>query len=74
MSEVSEMVETRKLGLAAFIKMNGGELQGVLQETNTFQFRDGSGKTVQQWEFEYVNSCCHRHDTELVNLRKLLKR
>jgi hypothetical protein len=71
---MSGVVETRKLGLAAYIKMQGGELQGVEQDTNTFQFRDGSEKTVQQWEFEYVNSCCHRHDTELVNLRKLLRR
>ena len=67
-------VETRKLGLAAYIKMQGGTLKDVEQETNTFQFEQESDKTVHDWEFEYVNSCCHRHDTELVNLRKLLRR
>ena len=78
MSEVAmgetSVVETRKLGLAAYIKMHGGELTGVEQESNTFSFRDASEKSVTDWEFEYVNSCCHRHDTELVNLRKLLRR
>lgn len=67
-------VETRKLGLAAYIKMQGGALKGVEQETNTFSFDDPSDKPLQEWEFDYVNSCCHRHDTELVNLRKLLRR
>ena len=68
------IVETRKLGLAAFIKMHGGSLESVQNETNTFAFEDESGKTAQAWELEYMNSCCHRHDTELVNLRKLLRR
>ena len=71
---MSEEVQTRKLGLAAYIKMQGGELLAVDENNNTFKFKDGSGKTVNQWEFEYVNSCCHRHDTELVNLRKLMRR
>lgn len=68
------IVETRKLGLAAFIKMHGGELKSVQNETNTFAFEDESGKDATAWELEYMNSCCHRHDTELVNLRKLLRR
>jgi hypothetical protein len=68
------IVETRKLGLAAFIKMHGGSLESVTNETNTFAFEDESGKDAQAWELEYMNSCCHRHDTELVNLRKLLRR
>lgn len=68
------IVETRKLGLAAFIKMHGGTLQSVDDSNNTFAFEDESGKTAQAWELEYMNSCCHRHDTELVNLRKLLRR
>lgn len=68
------VVETRKLGLAAYIKMQGGALEGVEQNTNTFTFSDASDKTATDWEFEYINSCCHKHDTELVNLRKLLRR
>lgn len=62
-------VETRKLGLAAFIKMNGGQL--VKYESGRFHL--DADKTEQQWEVAYMNSCCHRHDTELVNLRKLMK-
>jgi hypothetical protein len=55
--------------------MCGGELLGIKPETNTFRFDTGEDKkSVDQWEFEYVNSCCHRHDTELVNLRKLMRR
>lgn len=67
-------VETRKLGLAAYIKMQGGELKDVEGSTNTFVFETQDEKSAQDWELEYMNSCCHRHDTELVNLRKLLRR
>jgi len=67
---VSDMrVETRKLGLAAYIKMNGGML--VKYEKGKFHL--DADKVERQWEVEYMNSCCHRHDTELVNLRKLMK-
>jgi hypothetical protein len=72
---VSSVVETRKLGLAAYIKMCGGELLGIKPESNTFRFDTGEDdRSVDQWEMDYVNSCCHRHDTELVNLRKLMRR
>jgi hypothetical protein len=55
--------------------MSGGQLLGVKPETNTFKFDTGEdAKSVEQWEMQYVNSCCHRHDTELVNLRKLMRR
>ena len=68
------VVETRKLGLESYINMQVGSLKGVEQETNTFSFEVEGEKELQEWEFDYVNSCCHRHDTELVNLRKLLRR
>lgn len=71
---MSGVVETRKLGLAAYIKMSGGQLLGVKPESNTFRFETGEDKNIEQWEMQYVNSCCHRHDTELVNLRKLMRR
>ena len=67
-------LETRKLGLAAYIKMEGGTLKGLDGATNTFKFLDTPDKTLVDWEMQYVNSCCHRHDTELVNLRKLLRK
>ena len=67
-------LETRKLGLAAYIKMHGGVLKGLDGATNTFVFVDETDKTIHEWELAYVNSCCHRHDTELVNLRKLIRK
>jgi|Cruoilmetagenom7_1024161.scaffolds.fasta_scaffold00637_22 hypothetical protein len=71
------VVETRKLGLAAYIKMRGGSLLNFEPDTNMFSFKvksESVGKSVQDWEFEYLNSCCYRHDSELVNLRKLMRR
>lgn len=71
------VVETRKLGLAAYIKMQGGELLNFQPASNMFTFKikaPSVGKSVQNWEFEYLNSCCYRHDSELVNLRKLMVR
>jgi len=62
-------IETRKLGLAAFIKMNNGNLIEVASGKFAFE----SEKAESQWEVEYLNSCCHRHDTELINLRKLIR-
>jgi len=62
-------VETRKLGLAAFIKMHNEKLL----EVNSGKFIFESEKSESEWEVEYLNSCCHRHDTELIHLRKLLR-
>lgn len=62
-------IETRKLGLAAYIKMQGGALIECAGRVYKFE----SDRAVEDWEVEYLNSCCHRHDTELINLRKLLR-
>lgn len=63
-------LEIRKLGLAAYIKMKGGKL--IEYKNSRFVFE--SDRTESDWEVEYLNSCCHRHDTELINLRKLIRR
>lgn len=65
-----QRVSTRKLGLAAYIKMNGGEL--VEFRDNRFHFKTTT--SLSEWEVKYMNSCCHTHDSELVELRKLLQR
>lgn len=62
------LVQTRKLGLAAYIKMQGGTL--IKADKGNFEFE--SDTPLQSWEIEYSNSCCHRHDSELINLRNLL--
>ena len=70
---MSGEISTRKLGLAAYIKMEGGQLQGYEAGHFVFVLADDDNRTINDWEMEYLNSCCHRHDTELVHLRKLMK-
>jgi hypothetical protein len=64
------MITTKRLGLAAYIKMNGG----VLLEIRDSKFCFETDKTEGEWEIEYSNSCCYQHDSELVNLRNLLNK
>lgn len=64
------ILKIRKLGLAAYIKMHGAVLKDV--KGNVFMFE--SEKSETEWEVEYLNSCCHRHDTELIHLRDLANR
>lgn len=63
------IVKTRKLGLAAFIKMKGGMLKGCNHGTFVFE----SERSIEDWQIEYTNSCCCAHDTELMQLRTLLR-
>ncbi len=62
-------IEVKKLGLAAYVKMRGGILVGY--ESNLFLFN--SNKTIEEWNIEYLNSCCYRHDAELMALRNLIQ-
>ena len=62
------VIKIKELGLAAFIKINGGTL--VSFEGRDFSFE--SDKTVDQWRVLYYNSCCYKHDNELLQLRKFL--
>lgn len=64
-------IQTKKLGLAAYIKMSGEKLVAADPETRLFTFE--SDKTANQWEVEYLNSCCHEHDSVLIQLRGLLQ-
>lgn len=64
------IIEVKKLGLAAYIKMHGG----VLHEIRDSRFVLETSKTEGEWEIEYSNSCCYQHDSELVNLRNLLNK
>ena len=62
------IVEIRRLGLAAYIKMVGTPL--LKYENRVFYFE--TERTAEEWEVEYSNSCCSRHDSELCELRKFL--
>ena len=62
------VIYTSNLGLAAFVKMNKEKFVGY--NDKNFQFE--SDKTIDQWEVEYLNSCCKQHDSELVMLRNYI--
>ncbi len=64
-------IQTSKLGLAAYIKTRE-TLVEVRQSDRTFIFE--SKKSLDFYEIEYLNSCCNKHDTELMSLRRLLTR
>jgi len=57
------------IGLAAYIKMQGEKLVDVQDKRFVFE----SDKTEQEYQIEYLSSCCSYHDAEVCNLRKLLK-
>ena len=63
-------IKVRKLAVAAYIKMNGVKLLNY--DGQYFIFDCDRGPV--EWELEYLNSCCNKHDTELVLLRNLMKR
>lgn len=66
MSEAAT-IETKKLGLAAYIKTNGCKLVGMNGKAFVFE----SEKELRVWEIEYNNSCCQKHDQAVCELRKL---
>jgi len=66
------LLEIDNLGLAAFMKMNGLKLVKVIGKCFVFDERDGMSE--EEWKIKYLNSCCFRHDTELMMLRKLISR
>ena len=67
-------IQVRRLGLAAYIKMQGGVLLGheCDEDGRKGWFRFSTNKTAEAWEIEYSNSCCSTHDAEVMNLRKLM--
>ena len=62
-------VETRDLGLAAYMKMNGSELVDFFKPNRVFIFESDRDETA--WRIEYLGSACHKHDRELMDLRRL---
>lgn len=63
------IVTTRKLGVAAYMKMKGAKLLSCV--SGVFEFE--TDRPFREWQIEYGNSCCCVHDTELMRLRALLK-
>lgn len=64
-------METKNLGLAAYLFMHGVKL--ISTETDGRFVFERDVRDVREWEIEYVNSCCFRHDSALMTLRRMLK-
>ena len=64
------IIKTKKLALAAYIYMEVGKLHKVDKENREFYFE--SDRSVDEWEMDYLDSCCNKHDNKLVTLRNLL--
>lgn len=56
------------IALAAYLKANGAVLVEAQQE-RTWVFE--SDRPASEWRLEYSNSCCRKHDRELLELRRL---
>lgn len=63
------IVETKRLGLAAYLHMKGCELVSI--KKGVFSFR--SEKSLSDWEIIYQNSESSRHDMCVCELRKLMR-
>jgi len=66
-------LEIGNLGLAAYMKMMGCKLNKVNGKVFVFELSE-NGMSEEEWRIQYFNSCCFRHDTELMMLRKLISR
>jgi hypothetical protein len=61
-------LRTKEIGLASFMQIKGCQLTGF--ENNFFVFESAEGKSISDWEIEYANSCCSKHDDAVMRLRK----
>lgn len=68
MSE-KNIVEVNRLGLAAYIAMHGNEIK----EVRNGIFFIKTERSISSWEMEYLNSCCQRHDSMLIQLRNQIR-
>lgn len=64
------VIEVPDLGLAAFMKMNNAILVKS-EKIDMFNFLCSDGEDISNWELQYANSCCKRHDWEVRELRRM---
>lgn len=62
-------VTVKNLGLAAYIKLQGGIIVGSTAHTVTFE----TDQTGQEWRQSYANSDFSRFNSELIELQNLKK-
>jgi hypothetical protein len=60
--------ECRDLGLAAYVKSSGCKL--VACEGRVYKF-ECDAERLRELEVEYANSCCRRHDQDVMFLRQM---
>jgi len=60
-------IRVKNLGLAGFVKMGGGKLITFNKGHYVFE----STRNLCEWEVEYLNSCCSKHDDQVMSLRQL---
>jgi len=63
------IIKTKKLGLAAYLKLKKCDL--VCCEDGYFEFE--SKKSIDEWSVDYYNSCCSSHDAYVCNLRNMVR-
>jgi hypothetical protein len=61
-------LRTKEIGLAAYMTIKNCQL--VNFENGEFVFTSENGKSIENWEIEYANSCCCKHDDAVMRLRK----
>lgn len=62
------LVRVRHLGLAAYIKMNGAKLIGIDKRVFILE----TDRKLVEWQIDYNNSCCMKHDAAVCDLRVFL--
>ena len=69
---IGDLIKVKaNLGLVAYIGEFGGKLVNV-DDDNVFTFE--SDKTEREWEMQYGNSCCTRHDSRVMAYRKFMSK
>jgi len=66
------ILQIKELGLAAYMQMKGCTLIGYDKDKRHFKF-ESEAKSVEDWSIEYANSCCSKHDRNILTLRNIVR-
>ena len=70
MPDNKKEIRIRQLGLAAYLLIRGEEFIG--HEDGHFIFKSVQGE--REWDLEYFNTCCQKHDNAVMSLRKFIQK
>ncbi len=71
---MNKLLKVNKLGLAAYMKAVGCKLVDYIKEDRVFTLESIDNKKEKDWEIEYINSLCYKHDIEVINLKKFFRK